>query len=153
MTSVHQKLRALRGKIDLELDLDSLRRDRYEETMAMTLIAPEVAAHLDQLVPPRDALTQAMEDEATKSRFPIIGPACGHLCYLLTRLIGARRLLNASSTIIAAKPAATPQLSWLSSVTTSRPVFLTEANKVALSSGSRVRGSTTSADIPSFESV
>jgi caffeoyl-CoA O-methyltransferase len=65
--------------------------------MAMTLIAPEVAAYLDQLVPPRDPLTQAMEEEAAKSRFPIIGPACGHLCYLLTRLTGARQVFELGS--------------------------------------------------------
>jgi predicted O-methyltransferase YrrM len=63
----------------------------------MTLIAPEVASHLDQLVPPRDPLTQAMEDEAAKSRFPIIGPACGHLCYLLARLTGARTVFELGS--------------------------------------------------------
>jgi predicted O-methyltransferase YrrM len=65
--------------------------------MAMTLIAPEVADHLDRLVPARDALTASIEEEATKSRFPIIGPACGHLCYLLTRLVGAKQVFELGS--------------------------------------------------------
>jgi predicted O-methyltransferase YrrM len=63
----------------------------------MQLIAPEVTAHLDSLVPPRDALTAAMEDEARKTDFPIIGPATGHLCYLLTRISGARQVYELGS--------------------------------------------------------
>jgi caffeoyl-CoA O-methyltransferase len=65
--------------------------------MPMTLIDPQVAAHLDSLVPSRHPLTLAMEEEATKTRFPIIGPACGHLCYLLTRLTGARQVYELGS--------------------------------------------------------
>jgi predicted O-methyltransferase YrrM len=38
-----------------------------------------------------------MEEVAARSRFPIIGPACGHLCYLLTRLTGARRVFELGS--------------------------------------------------------
>ncbi len=63
----------------------------------MDLIAPEVAAYLDRLVPPRDPLTLAMEEEATRSGFPIIGPACGHLCYLMTRICGARTVFELGS--------------------------------------------------------
>jgi predicted O-methyltransferase YrrM len=65
--------------------------------MPMTLIDPQVAAYLDQLVPPRDPLTAAMEEEAAKTTFPIIGPACGYLCYLLTRLTGARQVFELGS--------------------------------------------------------
>ncbi|HVT40571.1 MAG TPA: O-methyltransferase [Gemmatimonadaceae bacterium] len=65
--------------------------------MIRSLLAPEVATYLDQLVPPRDPLTAAMEAEALKTDFPIIGPACGHLCYLLTRLTGARRVFELGS--------------------------------------------------------
>jgi caffeoyl-CoA O-methyltransferase len=61
------------------------------------LIAPEVAAYLDRLVPPRDSTLLAMEAEAEKTGFPIIGPACGQLCYLLTRLTGARRVFELGS--------------------------------------------------------
>ncbi len=63
----------------------------------MELIAAPVAAHLDRLVPPRDALTAAMEAEARKTDFPIIGPATGHLCYLLTRIAGAREVFELGS--------------------------------------------------------
>jgi predicted O-methyltransferase YrrM len=65
--------------------------------MPMTLIDPQVAAYLDRLVPPRDPLTASIEEEATTTRFPIIGPACGHLCYLLTRLTGARTVFELGS--------------------------------------------------------
>jgi predicted O-methyltransferase YrrM len=61
------------------------------------LIDPQVAAYLDHLVPLRDPLTAQMESEAAKSDFPIIGPACGHLCYLLTRLTGARTVFELGS--------------------------------------------------------
>lgn len=63
----------------------------------MELISPQVAAYLDQLVPPRDPLTAAMEAEAKKTNFPIIGPVCGHLCYLLARLTGARQVFELGS--------------------------------------------------------
>jgi caffeoyl-CoA O-methyltransferase len=63
----------------------------------VSLIAPEVSAYLEQLVPPRDELTAAMEADAAKKDFPIIGPACGHLCYLLTRLTGARHVFELGS--------------------------------------------------------
>jgi len=65
--------------------------------MPMTLIDPQVAAYLDSLVPPRDPLTTTMEEAAARTRFPIIGPACGHLCYLLARLTGARQVFELGS--------------------------------------------------------
>jgi len=63
----------------------------------MDLNSPQVAAYLDELVPPRDPVLAAMEAEAATSGFPIIGPACGYLCYLLTRLTGARRVFELGS--------------------------------------------------------
>lgn len=65
--------------------------------MTISLISPQVAAYLDQLIPPRDPLTVAMETEAAKTHFPIIGAASGHLCYLLTRLTGAREVFELGS--------------------------------------------------------
>jgi predicted O-methyltransferase YrrM len=38
-----------------------------------------------------------MEDLAARTDFPIIGPACGQLCYLLTRLAGARSVFELGS--------------------------------------------------------
>jgi predicted O-methyltransferase YrrM len=38
-----------------------------------------------------------MEAYAREQRFPIIGPACGHLCYQVARMIGARRVFELGS--------------------------------------------------------
>ncbi|MBV6522844.1 MAG: putative O-methyltransferase [Gemmatimonadaceae bacterium] len=65
--------------------------------MQDSLISQQVASYLDRLVPPRDALTARLEEEAAESDFPIIGPACGHLCYLLARLTGARQVFELGS--------------------------------------------------------
>src|ERR1700719_1708039 len=61
------------------------------------LISPAVRDHLDALIPPRPPELQAMEAYATAHRFPIIGPACGHLCYQVARMIGARRVFEMGS--------------------------------------------------------
>ena len=61
------------------------------------LLDPRVAAYLDGLVPPRDPVLAEMEAEADASGFPIIGPASGHLCYLLTRVTGARQICELGS--------------------------------------------------------
>ena len=63
----------------------------------MDLIAPEVAEHLAHLVPPRPPELAAMEAEAARTGFPIIGPAAGHFCYLLARALGARRVFELGS--------------------------------------------------------
>ena len=63
----------------------------------MELLAPQVTAYLDQLVPKRDPILAEMEALAVKANFPIIGAATGHLCYLLTRLSGARRVFELGS--------------------------------------------------------
>jgi predicted O-methyltransferase YrrM len=71
--------------------------DPIQNPVIASLINPQVAAYLDHLVPPRDPLTAQMEAEAAKADFPIIGPASGHLCYLLTRLTGARTVFELGS--------------------------------------------------------
>ena len=38
-----------------------------------------------------------MEQIAREERFPIIGPACGNLCYMIARMIGARRVFELGS--------------------------------------------------------
>ena len=63
----------------------------------MNLLAPRAAAYLDALVPPRAARLAELEAEARRTDFPIIGPATGHLCYLLTRLTGARQVFELGS--------------------------------------------------------
>src|SRR5213595_499614 len=63
----------------------------------MNLVARRVAAYLDDLVPPRPARLAELEAEARRSGFPIIGPATGHLCYLLARLSNARQVFELGS--------------------------------------------------------
>jgi predicted O-methyltransferase YrrM len=57
----------------------------------------EIERYLESLVPARPAELAAMEQRARAVRFPIIGPAAGQLCYLLGRLIGARRVFEMGS--------------------------------------------------------
>jgi len=59
--------------------------------------ASDPAQYLDTLVPVRHAEMQRMEDKAQQTKFPIIGPAAGQFCYLLTRLIGARTVFEMGS--------------------------------------------------------
>lgn len=61
------------------------------------LIPEQVRNYLDALVPERLAELQEMEAYARDRDFPIIGPPCGHLCYLLARMIGARRIFELGS--------------------------------------------------------
>jgi predicted O-methyltransferase YrrM len=63
----------------------------------MDLIAPQVSALLEKLVPPRPDVMLQMEQRARDAGFPIIGPAAGHFCYLIARLIGARRVFELGS--------------------------------------------------------
>lgn len=65
--------------------------------MPFDAVAPQVASHLDALIPPRPRQLQSMEDEADQTGFPIIGPASGHLCYLMARLLGARTVFELGS--------------------------------------------------------
>lgn len=63
----------------------------------MDLIAPPVRDYLDRLVPERPAVLREMEVLAKKLDFPIIGPACGWLCYQVARMVGARRIFELGS--------------------------------------------------------
>jgi caffeoyl-CoA O-methyltransferase len=65
--------------------------------MSIPLMDPRIATYLDRLVPPRDPVLAEMEADASRSGFPIIGPASGHLCYLLARLTGARQVCELGS--------------------------------------------------------
>jgi predicted O-methyltransferase YrrM len=57
----------------------------------------QLAGYLDSLVPPRPAELQEMERYAAEHDFPIVGPACAHICYQITRLTGARRVFELGS--------------------------------------------------------
>lgn len=63
----------------------------------MDLIAPEAQNYLDKLIPPRDEELQKMEERARQTGFPIVGPASGHLCYQITRMIGAHSVFELGS--------------------------------------------------------
>ena len=65
--------------------------------MDAELISPQVSHYLDSLVPPRDPEMQAMEEITAQTDFPIIGPASGYLCYLVARMIGAKRIFELGS--------------------------------------------------------
>lgn len=65
--------------------------------MTDELVAPELSQYLQTLVPPRPPEMQAMEAYAADTRFPIVGPVAGHLCYQLARMIGARRIFEMGS--------------------------------------------------------
>ena len=65
--------------------------------MASELLAPEVSRYLDALVPPRPSELRAMEAHAADVEFPIVGPAAGHFCYLVARMVGARRVFELGS--------------------------------------------------------
>ncbi|HEY3345484.1 MAG TPA: O-methyltransferase [Anaerolineaceae bacterium] len=53
--------------------------------------------YLDGLVPPRSDELTAMEAYARQVSFPIVGAASGYFCYLIARLIGARRVFELGS--------------------------------------------------------
>ena len=60
-------------------------------------LSTQLSRYLDSLVPPRPPEMQAMEANAQQTGFPIVGPASGHFCYLLARMIGARRVFEMGS--------------------------------------------------------
>jgi len=57
----------------------------------------QIQDYLTSLVPERASELQKMEAYAQEQGFPIIGPAAGHLCYLMARMIGARRIFELGS--------------------------------------------------------
>ena len=57
----------------------------------------QLADYLDALVPPRPPELQEMERYAAEHDFPIVGPACAHICYQITRMVGARRVFELGS--------------------------------------------------------
>src|SRR3990172_4920343 len=65
--------------------------------MAKPLLPEKVDRYLEDLVPPRARELAEMEREADRTGFPIIGPTCGHFCYLMARLIGARQVFEMGS--------------------------------------------------------
>jgi predicted O-methyltransferase YrrM len=65
--------------------------------MTENLLPVHVDQYLDSLVPLRSPEMRAMEAYALEKDFPIIGPASGNFCYLVARMIGARRVFELGS--------------------------------------------------------
>ena len=61
------------------------------------IMRDDVRAYVDSLVPPRAPELAAMEQHARDADFPLIGPAAGQFCYLVTRMIGATRVFELGS--------------------------------------------------------
>ena len=60
-------------------------------------LSPQLGEYLDGLVPERHPELLVMEQWGREHRFPIVGPASGNMCYLVARLIGARRVFELGS--------------------------------------------------------
>jgi predicted O-methyltransferase YrrM len=58
-----------------------------------------VEEYLYGLLPERDAVLNAMEQQAAERNIPIVGPAVGRLLYLLARSIGARTVFEMGSAV------------------------------------------------------
>jgi caffeoyl-CoA O-methyltransferase len=65
--------------------------------MATPVMQDQLEAYLDSLVPARADEMQAMEAYARETDFPIVGPASGEFCYMIARMIGARRVFELGS--------------------------------------------------------
>ncbi len=65
--------------------------------MDKPLIPQYLMDYIDSLVPSRPPGMQAMEADAERTGFPIIGPASGYLCYQVARMISAKRIFELGS--------------------------------------------------------
>jgi len=65
--------------------------------MNVEMVSPRVEDYLESLVPARHDEMLKMEQEAREKNFPIIGPACGHLCYQIARMIQAKQVFELGS--------------------------------------------------------
>jgi predicted O-methyltransferase YrrM len=63
----------------------------------MDLFAPELTDYLNHLARHGDPVLERLERQAAETRFPIVGPAAGQFCYLVARMIGARRIFELGS--------------------------------------------------------
>jgi caffeoyl-CoA O-methyltransferase len=65
--------------------------------MPEVLMSTPLREYLENLVPDRPDELAQMETYAREHSFPIIGPASGQFCYLLARLMGAKRIFEMGS--------------------------------------------------------
>lgn len=62
-----------------------------------TLFSDELKDYLNSLVPKREDIVLEMEERAAREGFPIIGPASGQACYLMARMINAKKIFELGS--------------------------------------------------------
>ena len=65
--------------------------------MPQELYHPELRTYLDALVPPRPDQMRQMEAYAHENAFPIVGPASVQFCYLVAKMIGAKKVFELGS--------------------------------------------------------
>ena len=63
----------------------------------MDLFAPQLIDYLNELARHGDPVLERLEKQAAETRFPIIGPPAGQFCYLVARMLGARRIFELGS--------------------------------------------------------
>lgn len=61
------------------------------------IFTPEIESYLETLQAPSDPLLAELETRAAEHDFPIIGPQVGSLLAMLTRMMGAERILELGS--------------------------------------------------------
>jgi caffeoyl-CoA O-methyltransferase len=61
------------------------------------IMAEQLTDYLNGVVPARPPELEAMEVYARETDFPIIGPAAGQFCYLISRIAGARHVFEMGS--------------------------------------------------------
>ncbi|MDP9267839.1 MAG: O-methyltransferase [Acidobacteriota bacterium] len=59
----------------------------------------KVEQYLYQILPERDEVLRAMEEQAKQRDIPIVGPAVGRLLYQLARMVNAKTVFEAGSAI------------------------------------------------------
>ena len=63
------------------------------------ITAEPVEKYLYDLLPERDEILSAMEEEAARHKIPIVGPAVGRVFFQLARLMGAKTVFEMGSAI------------------------------------------------------
>jgi predicted O-methyltransferase YrrM len=63
------------------------------------IVSEKIDASVDRLAPRGDASLQAVEHQGREERWPIVGPAEGHLIHILAGAVGARRILELGTAI------------------------------------------------------
>ena len=73
--------------------------NRSDYPDAHTITGPEVENYLYAMLPERDDVLAAMEEQAQQRHIPIVGPVVGRLFYLLAQMVGAKTVFELGSAI------------------------------------------------------